>query len=41
VISPSKSGKVSLVRGVGLTLESLNDADVAAFLVRRCRLTPY
>ena len=31
-VTPSKEGKVSLVKGAGLTLESLLDADVAAFL---------
>jgi tetratricopeptide (TPR) repeat protein len=32
LITPSKEGKVSLVKGVGLTRETLLDADVSAFL---------
>ena len=32
IVAPSKEGKVSLVKGVGLTRESLLDADVSAFI---------
>ena len=32
IVAPSKEGKVSLVKGAGLTRESLLDADVSAFM---------